>query len=41
MYVCIIDGEGKVLVHRNINCNPDEFLRIIAPYREKELVINE
>ena len=38
MYVCIIDGEGKVLVHRNINCNPDEFLRIIAPYRE-ELVV--
>jgi transposase len=38
MYVCIIDGEGKVLVHRNINCNPDEFLRIIAPYRE-DLVV--
>jgi len=34
MFICIIDGEGKVLVHRNINCNPDEFLRIIAPYRE-------
>jgi hypothetical protein len=34
MYVCIIDGEGKILVHCNINCNPAEFLRAIAPYRE-------
>jgi transposase len=34
MYVCIIDGEGNILVHCNINCNPAEFLRTIAPYRE-------
>jgi transposase len=34
MYVCLLDGEGKVLIHLNINCIPDEFLRIINPYRE-------
>lgn len=34
MRICIIDGEGNVLVPRDINRNPEEFLRIIAPYRE-------
>jgi transposase len=34
MYLCILDGEGKVLLHRNINCNSDEFIRNIAPFRE-------
>jgi transposase len=38
MYICIIDGEGNILLHCNINCNPTEFLRTIAPYRE-ELVV--
>ena len=34
MYVCIIDKDGKVLVHRNIASNPGAFLKTIAPYRE-------
>lgn len=34
MYVCVIDGDGKVLKHRNISCNPQEFLNAIASYRE-------
>ncbi len=38
MFVCILDAEGKVLVHRNINCNPENFLRIVAPFRE-DLVV--
>lgn len=38
MYVCIIDKDGKVLLHKNIATNPGAFLRTIAPYRE-ELVV--
>src|SRR6266498_2763439 len=38
MYICILDREGNVVLHRNINSNPNEFLRIIAPFRE-ELVV--
>jgi transposase len=34
MYVCILDGEGNVLLHRNINCSPKEFLKVIAPFQE-------
>ena len=34
MYICILDAEGKVLVHRNICCNPAEFLKVIDPFRE-------
>jgi transposase len=34
MYVCILDQEGKVLLHRNLRTERDFFLRSIAPYRE-------
>jgi transposase len=34
MYVCIMDREGKVLVHRNIRNNDfDFFLKLAEPYR--------
>ena len=34
MYVCVMDLEGKVLVHNNIKRNDfDYFLRIVDPYR--------
>jgi len=38
MYVCILNQEGEVLLQRNLRCDPEEFLRAIAPYRE-ELVV--
>lgn len=38
MYVCIVDQEGKVLLHKNIPCRPERFLQCITPYRE-ELVV--
>jgi len=38
MYVCILDREGQVLLHRNLPCDPERFLRTIAPYRE-DLVV--
>lgn len=41
MYICIIDQEGKKLVHRNIRCDADYFLKIIDPYREDIVVCVE
>ena len=34
----ILDAEATIVVHRNINCNPAEFLKTIAPYRENLVV---
>jgi len=33
MYVCIRDGTGQVLVHRNVPSTPAAFLEVVAPYR--------
>jgi transposase len=41
MYVCILNQEGEVLLHRNLRCDPVEFLRAIAPYREDLVVAVE
>ncbi len=41
MYVCILDREGQVLLHRNLPCDPERFLRTIAPYREALVVAVE
>jgi hypothetical protein len=41
MYVCILDQEGKILVHRNIPSNKEAFLAIMAPYREEVAVAVE
>ena len=34
MYVCIVNREGAILVHRNIKTDPTGFLEVIAPYRD-------
>jgi transposase len=34
MYVCILDGAGQVLVHRNMPSTPAAFLEVVAPYRD-------
>jgi len=41
MYVCILDAEGQVLLHRNLPCDPERFLRAIAPYRDDLVVAVE
>jgi len=41
MYVCVLDQEGTVLVHKNIRANPEIFLRVVAPYREDLVVAVE
>ena len=41
MYVCILDGAGLVLVHRNVPSTPTAFLEIVKPYREDLVVAAE
>ena len=32
MYLCILNQEGEILVHRNMKASPEPFLKAIAPY---------
>jgi transposase len=41
MYVCILDQDGNVLIHRNLPTKPERFLKVIAPYRENIAVAVE
>jgi transposase len=41
MYVCILDHNGEILVHRTMKAGPDPFLKTIAPYREDLVVCVE
>ena len=41
MYLCILDQEGKIVLHRDIKTSPDTFLKTIAPYREDIVVAVE
>ena len=41
MYVCILDGAGQVLVHRNMPSTPTAFLEVVAPYRADLVVAVE
>ena len=34
MYLCVLDQDGKVVLHRNIPAQPKPFLTAIAPYRD-------
>jgi len=38
MYLCILDAEGNVLLHRDLTCGPENFLRAITPFRD-DLVV--
>lgn len=33
MYLCILDRDGKIVLHRNMSAGPEPFLQAIAPYR--------
>jgi len=41
MYICILNAEGEILVHRNGPASPEHFLAVIAPYREDVVVAVE
>jgi transposase len=38
MYLCILDDTGKTVYHKNIPCNPKQFLEAISPFR-RDLVV--
>src|SRR3990170_8211149 len=38
MYVCILDGKGEVVVHKNLRTDPAAFLELIAPFRPDVVV---
>lgn len=35
MYVCILDAAGEIRVHCNAESNPEAFLEVVAPYRDR------
>ena len=41
MYICLLDRDGQVLVHKNLPSNPEAFLEAIAPYRDDLVVAAE
>ncbi len=41
MYLCILDGEGQILLHRNVRSRPEAFLEAVAPYRDDLVVAVE
>ncbi len=41
MYLCIINQEVAIVLHKNIKTNPETFLKTIAPYREDIVVAAE
>ena len=41
MYVCILDGAGNVLVHKDLAAGPEALLRVIAPFRQDIVIAVE
>jgi transposase len=41
MYLCILNQEGEIVLHRNLKTDPSLFLKVIAPYREDMVVAVE
>src|SRR5213594_2642107 len=41
MYICVLDAEGQIRVHRNGPATPEHFLTTIAAYREDLVVAVE
>lgn len=41
MYLCILNAQGEILLHRNMPASPDAFLGAVAPYRDDLVVAVE
>jgi transposase len=41
MYVCILNQDGEILMHRHMKASPDALLKVLAPYREDVVVAVE
>src|SRR5262245_56873000 len=41
MYVCLLNQESEIMLHRNMQASPETFLKVITPYREAMVVAVE
>jgi hypothetical protein len=41
MYLCILDRDGQIVLHKNMRSRPEDFLAAIEPYREDLVVAVE
>jgi transposase len=41
LYLCILDAEGNVLLHKNLPCDRTRFLEAIEPFRDDLVVASE
>src|SRR4249919_2880729 len=41
MYLCVLDPQGEVLLHRNLRACPETFLKAVEPYRQDLVVAVE
>ena len=41
MYLCVLNQDGEILVHRNMPAGPEPFLKAVAPYRTDLVVCVE
>jgi transposase len=41
MYLCVLNPDGEILLHRHMPASPDPFLKAIAPYRADLVVCVE
>ena len=41
MYICILDREGRTILHKNLTAGPQAFLDAVAPYRDDLVVAAE
>jgi transposase len=41
MYVCIVNHDGEIVLHKNMKAAPEPFLKAVAPYREGLVVAVE
>ena len=41
LYVCVVDSQGEVRLHKRLRCEPEALLRALAPYRSELVVGSE
>jgi hypothetical protein len=41
MYLCILNGDGEILLHQNMKATPQAFLAAVASFREDLVVCVE
>ncbi len=41
LYVCILDSEGRICVHKNIQAGPEPLLNLIQPFQHDMVLVAE